>query len=136
MAEIVGLAASIIQIAGAGAKLSTTLYNFVNSAARADREISDIAEDVGFTANALESVGEVFANEDVHNVVSKKAILDAKKFIKRCEAVFEEIRELIEKRRKVCKDGKKSLSALGKFTWYVRLERAILDWGTANGIAF
>ncbi|ORY17268.1 hypothetical protein BCR34DRAFT_51250 [Clohesyomyces aquaticus] len=117
MAEAVGLAASIIQIAGAGAKLSTTLYQFVSSAARADQEINDIAGDVQVTASALESVGEVFGNENASCVVSKRAIQDANSLIKRCETVFTDIHELIDKRRKVCKDGKKSLSTLGKFAW-------------------
>ena len=63
MAEVVGLAASIIQIAGAGAKLSVTLYNFTSSAARADQDIRDIADDVELTSNALESVGKLFESE-------------------------------------------------------------------------
>jgi methyl-accepting chemotaxis protein len=117
MAEAIGLAASIIQIAGAGSKLSATLYQFVSSAARADQEIDDIAGDVQVTASALESVGEVFGNENATCVISKRAIQDANSLIKRCETVFDDIRELVDKRRKVCKDGKKSLSTLGKFAW-------------------
>jgi hypothetical protein len=42
MAEVVGLATSIIQIVGAGAKLSVALYNFATSAVRADQDIRDI----------------------------------------------------------------------------------------------
>jgi hypothetical protein len=114
MAELVGLTASILQIARAGVKLSTTLYNFVDSATRADQEITDIADDVEITANALDSVGKVFEDEDAPSVVSKKAIEHANNLIKRCEAVFGEIYEVVDKRRKVSKDGKKSLSALGQ----------------------
>jgi uncharacterized protein (UPF0335 family) len=127
MAEIVGLAASIIQIAGAGTKLSTTLYTFVSSAARADHEITDIAGDVEITANALDSVGRVFSDETSQSVVSVKAVQDARNLITRCEAVFEEIRELMEKRRKVGKDGKKGgLTAFGKFAWPLKEQRVQL----------
>ena len=123
MAELVGLAASIIQIAGAGVKLSTTLYNFVGSATRADQEIIDIAGDVEITANALDSVGKVFEDEDAPSLVSKKAIEHATNLIKRCEAVFGEIHEVIDKRRKISKDGKKSLSAFGKLSWPMKEQK-------------
>lgn len=123
MAEVIGLAASIIQIAGAGAKLSTTLYKFVDSATRADQEINDIAGDVEITANALDSVGRVFENEEAHSIISKKAIQDANNLIKRCEVVFQEINEVIEKRRKPGKDGKQGLSVRGKFSWPMKEQR-------------
>jgi hypothetical protein len=126
MAEIVGLTASIIQIVGASAKLSTSLYQFAGSAARADQEIADIAGDVEITANALESVGKVFENENAQSIISKRAVQDANNLIKRCEAVFEEISEIVDKRRKIRKDGKKSLSALGKFSWPMKEQRVEL----------
>ncbi|KAI4932125.1 uncharacterized protein J4E92_004024 [Alternaria infectoria] len=113
MAEVIGLAASIIQIAGAGAKLSVALYNFTNSAARADQDVKDIADDVELTSNALESVGRVFESEEAGSIVSKKAIQDANNIIKKCQSVFDEVSEIVEKRRKTAKDGKKSLSVMG-----------------------
>ena len=126
MAEALGVAASILQIAGAGTKLSITLYNFVGSAARADHEINDIANDVEITANALESVGKVFEDEDSKSIVSIKAIQDARNLIKRCEAVFEEVGKLIDKKQKVGKDGKKSLTIVGKFSWPMKEQRVQL----------
>src|SRR5262245_28837392 len=115
MAEVVGLAASIVQVAGAGIKLSTTLYHYSSTASRADQDVTDIADDVNLTANALDSVGKVFEQEEGKSVVSKKAMLDAHSLIKRCETVFGEIQELLDKRRKIGKDGKK-LSTLGKLS--------------------
>ncbi|KAL5120842.1 hypothetical protein ACEQ8H_001323 [Pleosporales sp. CAS-2024a] len=116
MAEL-GLAASIIQITGAGAKLSLALYHFTTSAVHADQNIADIARDVELTSNALESVSKVFETEDIRSMVSKKAIADANNLIRRCEAVFQDITELIDKRRKVSKNGIKSLGVMGKFLW-------------------
>lgn len=123
MAEVVGLAASIIQIAGVGVKLSTTLYNFIGSAVRADHELSDIAGDVEITANALDSVGRVFEDEDSKSIVSRKAIQDAGKLIKRCESVFTDIDGLTEKRRKAGKDGKKVLSTFGRLGFPLKEQR-------------
>jgi hypothetical protein len=126
MAEIVGLTASIIQIAGAGVELSRALYSFVGSAARADNEITDIAGDVELTANALDNVGKIFQIEDVKMIVSKKAVQDANTLIMRCKDVFDEISTIIDKRRKVCKDGKKSLSIMGKLAWPLKEQRVDL----------
>jgi hypothetical protein len=126
MAEVVGLAASIIQIAGAGAKLSVTLYNFTSSAARADQDIRDIAEDVELTSNALESVGKVFESEDAKSIISKKAVQDGHNIIKKCQGVFDELSEMVEKRRKTGKDGKKTLSMMGKLAWPMKEQRVEL----------
>lgn len=126
MAEVVGLVASIIQIAGAGAQLSSALYHFTTSAVRADQDITDIASDVELTSNALDSIGKVFETEDPKSIVSKKAIQDANNIIKRCETVFTEISELVEKRSKTLKDGKKSLSVMGKLSWPMKEQRVEL----------
>jgi hypothetical protein len=126
MAEVVGLVASIIQIAGAGTKLSSALYHFTTSAVRADQDITDIASDVELTSNALESVGKVFETEDAKSIVSKKAIQDANSIIKRCEAVFTDISELVEKRRKTSKNGKKNVSVMGKLSWPMKEQRVEL----------
>jgi hypothetical protein len=126
MAEVVGLVASIIQIAGTGAKLSTALYHYTTSAVRADQDITEIASDVDLTSNALESIGKVFETEYAKSLVSNKAIHDAKSIIKRCEAVFNDITELVDKRRKMSKDGKKSLGVMGKLTWPLKEQRVEL----------
>lgn len=126
MAELIGLAASIIQIAGAGTKLSTTLYNFVGSAVRAEHSISDIAEDVALTTTALSSVGQVFETEEAKFVVSRKAIEDSNNLIQRCEGVFREIQDVIDRRRKMSKDGRRTLTALGKLSWPMKEPRVEL----------
>jgi hypothetical protein len=126
MAEVVGIAASIIQIAGAGVKLSTALYTYVGSAARADQDITDIAGDVALTANVLDCVGSVFKEDDAKCLISKAAVRDATSIIQRCEDVFKEIDHLIEKRRKVTKDGKKTTSAFGKLMWPMKEQRVEL----------
>ena len=126
MAEVVGLTASIIQISGAGVKLSTALYTYIGTAVRADQDISDIAGDVALTSNVLDCVGKVFKEDDSKTVISKRAIDDASSIIKRCEGVFEEIHQLIEKRRKVNKDGKKCTSTFGKLMWPLKEQRVEL----------
>jgi hypothetical protein len=135
MAEAIGLAASIIQIAGAGTKLSTSLYNFAQSAARADEEVNDIANDVEITANALDSVGRVFNDEDSKSVISKEAVTHARSLIKRCEGVFKEIQVVVDKRRCTGKDGKKGgLSRLGKLSWPMKEQKIQLQRGRLESL--
>ena len=126
MAEIVGLVASIIQIAGAGTKLSSALYNFTGSVVRADQDIQDIAGDVSLTANALESVGKVFETEDAKSIVSEKAIQHASDIIKRCDEVFKDINKLIEKNKGKSTEDKKGLSVMSKLSWPLKEQRVEL----------
>jgi hypothetical protein len=126
MAEVVGLVASIVQLAGAGTKLSSALYHFTTSAVRADRDIADIAGDVELTSSALESVGKVFETEDAKSIISTKAVQDANNIIKRCEAVFNDISELVEKRWTTSKNGKRGLSMMGKLSWPLKEQRVEL----------
>lgn len=126
MAEIVGIIASIVQITDTGAKLSSALYNLTTSAARAEQSITDIADDVELTSNALKSVGQVFRMDVAKPVASEKAIHDANNIIKRCEAVFRDISDIIDKGRKVCDDGKSSLGKRAKWSWPLKEPRVEL----------
>jgi hypothetical protein len=126
MAEVVGLVASIVQIAGAGAKLSTVLYNYTSSAVRADKDITDLADDVDATSSALGGIGKVLGTEDAKSIVSEQAIRDANKIIKRCGDIFRDISELVEKRHTKTKDGKKALSMVGKLAWPLKEQRVEL----------
>jgi hypothetical protein len=56
MAEI-GLIASVIGVAGAGLKLSITLYTFSETVATAADSIKAIAKDVSLTSAVLEELG-------------------------------------------------------------------------------
>lgn len=126
MAEIVGLAASIVQLGGAGAELSIKLYNFVNSAAKADLDIIDLAEDLDSTGSALGHIGKIPEAKDIQALASRQAIDDAAKIKKRCELVFTEVKEMIGKRRKVGKDGKETLTLAGKIGWPLKEQRVEL----------
>lgn len=123
MAELIGLTASILSIAGAGVKLSTTLYTFAESASRADQDIADIAGDVALTANVLDSVGNVLKENETKCLASKAALNDAESILKRCESVFGDIRQVIEKRTKIGKDGKKTITTLGRLAWPLKEQR-------------
>ncbi|KAF2622894.1 hypothetical protein BU25DRAFT_414877 [Macroventuria anomochaeta] len=126
MAEVVGLAASIIQIGGAGTKLSIELYNFISTAARADSEITNIAGDVKLTSKVLGDVGKVLVSDDAKKLVNQDAIQHAKELIRQCEEVFNELSDVVEKGRKPGTDGKSRVSFRAKMGWPMKEQRVEL----------
>jgi hypothetical protein len=126
MAEFIGFGASIIQMAGAGIALSTTLYNFVGSVDRPTSDIANIADNVRHTASALASVGEVFEKNHGLSVLSGKAMKDVNSLVARCKTVFDEIQHIVDKRRVIGKDDKSGLISLGKFAWPLKEQRVEL----------
>lgn len=77
-----GLTASIIGIASVGVKLSTALYFYTRSAARADQDIINIASNVVLTANVLDSVCKVLKEGFI---ASRGVLQDTDNILKRCE---------------------------------------------------
>lgn len=128
MAELVGLAASIVQLGGAGTELSKALYNFVSSAARADTEIKDLAGDVKLTCRALDRVGDTLRTEarSSGSMLKREAIDEAEEIKLRCESIFTEISEIFERRWIRDKDGKRILSILGKVAWPLKEQKVEL----------
>jgi len=77
MAELLGLVASVIQVAGSGIQLSKTLYGYVDRVATADRRIKDIATEIEMTSIVIEELGDVFKREETASLVFKKAVKTA-----------------------------------------------------------
>jgi hypothetical protein len=97
MAETLGLIASVIQVAGAGLKLSQTLYQYVDGVATADRRIKDIAKEIRLTSFVIEELGDVFKNDDTSALMSKNAVKTAEETMKECSSVFTEIDATLKK---------------------------------------
>ena len=100
MAELLGLVASVIQVAGAGVQLSKTLYEYVDGVATADRRIKDIAAEIKMTSVAIEELGDMFKHEEMASLVSKKAVQTANDTITECSALFAQIDVTLKKSRK------------------------------------
>lgn len=126
MAEIVGLAASVIQIGGAGAKPSIELYNFISTASRADSEIINIAGDVKLTSRVLDDVGKVLVSDDAKQLVSQNAVQHAKDLLKQREAVFNELSCVVAKARKAGSSGKARVGFMAKMGWPMKEQRVEL----------
>lgn len=105
MAEI-GVIASIIQVAGAGLKLSQTLYQYADSVSSADRRVKDIAKEVQLTSFVIQELGDIFKNSESSALLSKNAIKTADETLIECSTVFTELDAAINKTKR---------SAFGKF---------------------
>lgn len=90
MAEI-GLIASVIQVAGAGLKLSQTLYQYAETVSTADRRIKDIAKEVRVTSFVIDELGDIFKQDQSSNLLSKNAIKTADETVRECSSVFSEL---------------------------------------------
>ncbi|KAF3045777.1 hypothetical protein E8E11_005211 [Didymella keratinophila] len=126
MAEVVGLAASVLQIGGAGAKLSVELYNFISTASRADKEVMYIADDVELTSNVLSEVGRVLAGDDAKKLVNQKAVQHAKDLIKQCEEVFNKLNDVVQRARRPDGNGKLRIGFRAKMSWPMKEQRVEL----------
>ncbi|KZM25126.1 uncharacterized protein EKO05_0007236 [Ascochyta rabiei] len=100
MVELLGLVASVIQVAGAGVQLSKTLYEYVDGGVTADRRIKDIASEIKMTIIVIEELGDVFKHEETASLVSKKAVKTANDTIIECSALFAQIDATLKKSKK------------------------------------
>ena len=111
MAEIIGLVASVVQLADAGLKLSSALYQYADGVATADRRIKNIANEVKLTSFVIQELGGIFEQNKTANLISGTAIITAKETIKECDTVFTEIKVIVDK----TKSGK-----MGRFMLHFR----------------
>jgi hypothetical protein len=127
MAEI-GLIASVIGVAGAGLKLSITLYTFSETVATAADSIKAIAKDVSLTSAVLEELGSNLKHDEQTRLYSSTALKTAQTVVVDCEAVFKQIDGALSKSmerisglsgngRRKGKGGKVVLSAMEKLKW-------------------
>ncbi|KAJ4365048.1 hypothetical protein N0V83_008664 [Neocucurbitaria cava] len=99
MAEAIGLIASVIQVVGAGLKLSQTLYQYADGVATADRRVKDIAKEIELTSFVLEELGSVFKQDETSNLISN-AVKTANETMKECSTVFADIDATLKKSKK------------------------------------
>lgn len=99
MAEI-GLIASVIQVAGAGLKLSQTLYQYAEGVATADRRIKDIAKEIELTSFVIDELGTIFKQDETSAVLKQDAVRSANETMKECSNVFAEIDATLKKSKK------------------------------------
>lgn len=95
--EVVGIVASIIQIADIGAKLSVKLCTFYKTVKVANKLMQDLSSDVSLTCSILNELGKTLEKDDQTKLCSEQAFSTAQEVLQECKSVFEEIESAIEK---------------------------------------
>jgi hypothetical protein len=93
--EILGIAASVIQIADAGARLSQKLFVFTRKVKSADRTIQDISNEIAATGAALRELGEALSEDKYATLGSRHSIDQTSQIVADCWKVFSDINESI-----------------------------------------
>lgn len=62
--EAAAVAASILQIADIGIKLSINLYNFYHKIKSADQSLRALSSDIALTCNVLQQLGSTLKQDD------------------------------------------------------------------------
>ena len=106
MAELIGLGASIIGIAGAGISTVTALTKFGISYRGSDKRIDELAARVSLTATILHSTGEMI--EEHERFFKRKEFLSTwNEVLKSCEENYGKLNTALVKAKSAKKDGAK-----------------------------
>jgi hypothetical protein len=117
MAELIGLGASIIGIAGAGIATVTALAKFGISYRGSDKRIDELAARVSLTATILHSTGEII--EEHEKFFKKKEFLSTwDKVLKSCEENYSKLDTALTKAKSAKKDGAKGSKIPQLSTWF------------------
>ncbi|KIW99218.1 uncharacterized protein Z519_00881 [Cladophialophora bantiana CBS 173.52] len=94
--EIVGLAASVIQIAELGGKLSVRLFTFSRKIKNAHQSIDSISQDIAATGAVLAQLGNELRKEDNLRLRSPAALATTENLVESCNKLFTELNEAID----------------------------------------
>lgn len=95
-AEILGVVASVIQIAELGGKLSVKLCTFCHRFKNANKSLRGLSKDIALTCNVLRQLGESLEQDDLATLCSPEAFETAQEVLKECERVFQDLDHTIE----------------------------------------
>jgi len=94
--EILGIAASVLQIADLGAKLSVKLFTFSRKVKNADKTINSISQDIAATGAVLQQLASVLKKDEKSRVCSDQAIQTAKGLVDDCKKIFSELDDALD----------------------------------------
>jgi hypothetical protein len=95
--EVVGVVASILQIAEVGTELSVKLCAFYRTVKGANRSLQGLSSDVSLTCSILNQLGRALEQDDQAKLCSQQAFGTAQEVLGECKAVFQQIETAIEK---------------------------------------
>lgn len=94
--EILGLAASVIQIAELGGKLSVQLFTFTRKVKEANKSIDALSQELASTGAVLKQLGETLTKDKQLRVCSQEALSTARGLVQDTNKVFTKLQRVVE----------------------------------------
>lgn len=94
--EILGIAASILQVVELGTHLSIKLYTFCRRLKETDQRIQSISSDVALTCNVLRQLGDSLQQDEDAKLYSMEAFATAQQVLGECRKVFQRISDAVD----------------------------------------
>jgi hypothetical protein len=94
--EVIGIVASVIQIADLGSRLSVKLWTFSRKVKHADQSIKDISNDVALTCDVLRELGDNLKQDEQSKLCSTNAVNTAEGIIQECMKVFRALEGVLD----------------------------------------
>ena len=116
MAEPFSIATGALQVAGAGLKLSQTLYIYVESVRKAEKQLKPVADHVKLTSLVLETIGTLLKKGDIKQSFTDDLLGSTTEALNGCEQAFGDLDRLVCSLFKTDRDGKAVLTSTAKFT--------------------
>ncbi|KAJ5740490.1 hypothetical protein N7493_000362 [Penicillium malachiteum] len=91
--EIIGIAASIIQIADLGTKLSVKLFTFYRQIQSVNQSVQSLASDVALTSAILHELGKSLEQDEASKLCSKEAHGIMQVVMKQCAGILHQIQD-------------------------------------------
>ncbi|KAK7895051.1 hypothetical protein LTR67_005790 [Exophiala xenobiotica] len=117
--EILGIAASVIQIAELGCRLSVKLCVFSRKIKSADKTIDSISQEISATGAVLQQLGNELSKDENAELCSNEALATTRKLVDNCMSVFTELESSL--------DGCSSSSNSVVAAWKQRLKFPFLE---------
>ncbi|KAK5197454.1 hypothetical protein LTR99_007824 [Exophiala xenobiotica] len=108
--EILGIAASLIQIAELGCRLSVKLCVFSRKIKSADKTIDSISQEISATGAVLQQLGSELSKDENAELCSNEALATTRKLVDNCMSVFTELESSLDG----CSPGSNSLVSAWK----------------------
>ncbi|GFG25084.1 polyamine oxidase [Aspergillus udagawae] len=97
--EILGIAASILQVADLGATVSVKLCTFYRQLKSADQSAQSLSSEVALTCSILRQLGENLKQDEQTRLYSAQAFETAQEVLRECEKVFRRISAAVDESR-------------------------------------
>jgi hypothetical protein len=125
MAEI-GLLASIISVASAGAKTSLCLYQFADAVGSAGKGIRGVATEISLFCSVLKQLDSTLRRARSARY-SLSALMAADEILSECQRVFAEIRVIVDHlQQDDLASGQPTISLVSKVKWAFKRPRVLV----------